>query len=274
MLSVILSCSGTRSPALSHSSSSRSSPLGSAIGFPARIGYRLKLSAASSGDRRSSSERSPSCLSFLHRAVSGPPVFPRWVQPAVLPRVPLPSGPTQEDGIPLDSGQLAASPLDRVCPDPDDPARQPSYCRIGLTAGSWLLGVWGMVRLLRTWGVAAVAGTLAGVVYISRSGAQAIAQHTECRCRLCSWPHPLGYAFLAGSVPAAWLGRAARVAAVAAISGVVAVFAPLALLIAPSVLARLGAPQRDGPSRLESGRRVGSCSAPCRADPLPVARCH
>jgi GT2 family glycosyltransferase len=34
-----------------------------------------------------------------------------------------------------------------------------------LTAGSWLLGIWGLVRLLRTWGVAAVAGTLAGVVY-------------------------------------------------------------------------------------------------------------
>jgi len=105
-----------------------------------------------------------------------------------------------------------------------------------LTAGSWLLGVWGMVRLLRTWGVAAVAGTLAGVVYVSGSGAQAIAQHTSVGVVFAVGLIPWVMRFSLARVPASWLGRAARVAAVAAISGVVAVFAPLALLIAPSVL--------------------------------------
>ena len=105
-----------------------------------------------------------------------------------------------------------------------------------LTAGSWLLGIWGMVRLLRTWGVAAVAGTLAGVVYVSGSGAQAIAQQTSVGMVFAVGLIPWVMRFSLAPIPASWLGRIARVAAVAAISGVAAAFAPLALLIPPAAL--------------------------------------
>ena len=105
-----------------------------------------------------------------------------------------------------------------------------------LTAGSWLLGIWGMVRLLRTWGVAAVAGTLAGVVFVSGSGAQAIAQQTSVGIVFAVGLIPWVMRFSLAPIPASWLARIARVAAVAAIAGVVAVLAPLALLIPPAAL--------------------------------------
>jgi GT2 family glycosyltransferase len=105
-----------------------------------------------------------------------------------------------------------------------------------LTAGSWLLGIWGMVRLLRTWGVAAVAGTLAGVVFVSGPGAQAIAQQTSVgivfAVGLVPWVMRLSLA----PIPTSWLGRLSRVAAVAAIAGLVAMLAPLVLLIPPAAL--------------------------------------
>ena len=105
-----------------------------------------------------------------------------------------------------------------------------------LTAGSWLLGIWGVVRLLRTWGMAAVAGTLAGVVYISGPGAQAIAQQTSVGIVFALGLVPWVMRFSLSPIPASWLGRTARIAAVAALAGIVAVLAPLALLISPAVL--------------------------------------
>ncbi|MGB5431434.1 MAG: hypothetical protein WBO21_00340, partial [Acidimicrobiia bacterium] len=105
-----------------------------------------------------------------------------------------------------------------------------------LTAGSWLLGIWGVVRLLRTWGVAAVAGTLAGVVFVSGTGAQAIAQQTSVGVVFAVGLIPWVMRFSLAPMGASWLARVARVAAVAAIAGVVAVLSPLALLIPPLVL--------------------------------------
>ena len=105
-----------------------------------------------------------------------------------------------------------------------------------LTAGSWLLGIWGVVRLLRTWGVAAVAGTLAGVVFVSGTGAQAIAQQTSVGVVFAVGLIPWVMRFSLAPMGASWLARVARVAAVAAIAGVVAVLSPLALLIPPAVL--------------------------------------
>ena len=104
------------------------------------------------------------------------------------------------------------------------------------TAGSWLLGVWGTVRLLRTWGIAAVAGTLAGVVYVAGSGAQALAQQTGVGMVFALGLIPWVIRFSLASIPDSWLARAGRIAGVAALAGVVAVLAPLALLIPPFVL--------------------------------------
>ncbi len=100
-------------------------------------------------------------------------------------------------------------------------------------AGSWLLGIWGVVRLLRTWGVAAVAGTLAGVVYVSGSGAQAVAQQTEVGIVIAIGLIPWAMRFSFAPVPDSWIGRLGRVASVAALSGLIALLAPLALVLPP-----------------------------------------
>ena len=104
------------------------------------------------------------------------------------------------------------------------------------TAGSWLLGIWGTVRLLRTWGIGAVAGTLAGVVYVAGSGAQALAQQTGVGMVFALGLIPWVMRFSLASIPDSWLARAGRIAGVAALAGIVAVLAPLALLIPPAVL--------------------------------------
>ncbi len=111
------------------------------------------------------------------------------------------------------------------------------FAEFVLTAGSWLLGIWGTVRLLRTWGVAAVAGTLAGVVYVSGAGAQAVAQHTQVGVVFALGLIPWAMRFSLAPVPASWLGRTGRIAAVAALSGILAALAPLTLVIAPAALA-------------------------------------
>ena len=104
------------------------------------------------------------------------------------------------------------------------------------TAGSWLLGIWGTVRLLRTWGIAAVAGTLAGVVYVAGTGAQALAQQTGVGMVFALGLIPWVLRFSLAPVQDSWLARAARVAGVAALAGIVAALAPLALLIPPAAL--------------------------------------
>lgn len=102
------------------------------------------------------------------------------------------------------------------------------------TAGSWLLGIWGTVRLLRTWGVAAVAGTLAGVVYVSGSGAQALAAQTDVGLVFAIGLIPWVMRFSFARVSVSWIGRMGRIAGVAALAGVVGLLAPLALLVAPA----------------------------------------
>jgi GT2 family glycosyltransferase len=105
-----------------------------------------------------------------------------------------------------------------------------------LTAGSWLLGIWGMVRLLRTWGIAAVAGTLAGVVFVAGTGAQALAQQTGVGMVFALGLIPWVMRFSLAPISGSWLARLGRIAGVTALAGIVAALAPLALLIAPLVL--------------------------------------
>ena len=110
------------------------------------------------------------------------------------------------------------------------------FAEFVLTAGSWLLGVWGMVRLLRTWAVAAVAGTLAGVVFVAGTGAQALAQQTGVGMVFALGLIPWLMRFSLAPIPGSWFARAGRIAGVAALAGIVAALAPLALLIPPVVL--------------------------------------
>ena len=100
-----------------------------------------------------------------------------------------------------------------------------------LTAGSWLLGIWGIVRLLRTWGVRAVAGTLAGIVYVAGPAAQAVAQETAVGVVLAIGLIPWSMRFSLAPFPASWASRIGRIAGLAVIAGISAMFAPLTLAV-------------------------------------------
>jgi len=100
-----------------------------------------------------------------------------------------------------------------------------------LTAGSWLLGIWGVVRLLRTWGVRAVAGTLAGIVYVAGPAAQALAQETAVGVVIAIGLIPWSIRFALSSFPTSWGSRIGRIAAIAVIAGLGAMLAPLTLAV-------------------------------------------
>jgi hypothetical protein len=105
-----------------------------------------------------------------------------------------------------------------------------------LAAGSWLVGIWGVVRLLRTWGIGAVAGTLAGIVYVAGPAAQAVAQETAVGVAIAIGLIPWSMRFALAPFPAAWVARVGRIAAVAALAGVTAALAPLTLAVPVAVL--------------------------------------
>ena len=105
-----------------------------------------------------------------------------------------------------------------------------------LTAGSWLLGIWGVVRLLRTWGISAVAGTLAGIVYVAGPAAQAVVQETAVGVAIAIGLIPWSMRFALAPFPASWVARVGRIAAVAVLAGVTAALAPLTLAVPVAVL--------------------------------------
>lgn len=105
-----------------------------------------------------------------------------------------------------------------------------------LTAGSWLLGIWGVVRLLRTWGVRAVAGTLAGIVYVAGPAAQAVAQETAVGVAIAIGLIPWSMRFALAPFPTSWVSRLGRIAALAVIAGISAMLAPLTLAVPVAAL--------------------------------------
>jgi len=113
-------------------------------------------------------------------------------------------------GLTLDSGRLA------------------EYVAI---AGSALLGVWGTVRLLRGWGIKAVPGTLAGLVYVTGSAYQGLASQTAIGTMIGLGVVPLVLRLALARWPKTALGRAGRVAAIGASTGIVALASPSLLLV-------------------------------------------
>jgi len=113
-------------------------------------------------------------------------------------------------GLTLDSGRLA------------------EYVAI---AGSALLGVWGTVRLLRGWGIKAVPGTLAGLVYVTGSAYQGLASQTAIGTMIGLGVVPLVLRLALARWPKTALGRAGRVAAIGASTGIVALASPTLLLV-------------------------------------------
>ncbi len=105
-----------------------------------------------------------------------------------------------------------------------------------LTTGSWLIGIWGVVRLLRTWGVRAVAGTLAGIVYVAGPAAQAVAVETAVGVATAIGVIPWSMRFALAPFPASWVARVGRIAAVALLAGIAAILAPLTLAVPVAAL--------------------------------------
>jgi len=100
-----------------------------------------------------------------------------------------------------------------------------------LVIGSWLLGIWGTVRLLRTWGVRAVAGTLAGIVFVAGPAAQGIAGGTAVGVTFALGLLPWTLRLAIAPFPDSTLHRAGRIAGVGALTAVAAALAPLTLVV-------------------------------------------
>jgi hypothetical protein len=102
-------------------------------------------------------------------------------------------------------------------------------------AGSALLGVWGMVRLLRGWGIKAVPGTLAAVVYVAGPAWQGLASQTAIGAMIAIGALPWVLRLSTARLSATSWARAGRVAAIAVTTGIVALASPV-LLVVPLVV--------------------------------------
>ena len=101
-----------------------------------------------------------------------------------------------------------------------------------LGAGALLAGIWGVMRLLRTWSISAAPGLIAGVVYVAGPAAQGIAGNTDLGTLLALGVLP--WALRIALRPTADDARAfvSRIATVIIIFGLLGALSPL-LLLAP-----------------------------------------
>lgn len=104
-----------------------------------------------------------------------------------------------------------------------------------LVAGAYLLGIWGVLRLFRTWAVEAVPGAVAGVVYVAGAAAQGIGANTDLGTLFALGVFPWVMRVAVSRWPGTRLGQAGRVAAVAALTALLGAFAPL-LIMAPTAV--------------------------------------
>lgn len=102
--------------------------------------------------------------------------------------------------------------------------------------GSSLLGVWGTVRLLRGWGIKAVPGTLAGLVYVAGPAAQGLAAETAIGAMIAVGLLPWILRLSLARWPRTPLGGVGRVAGVALTTGIAAAASPSMLLVPSAAL--------------------------------------
>lgn len=106
-----------------------------------------------------------------------------------------------------------------------------------LGAGAMLLGIWGTVRLLRTWSIPAAPGLIAGVVYVAGPTAQGIAGNTHLGSLLALGVLPWAIRLCLAPVRDGLRPLAGRLAAVVLVFGVLGAASPLMVLIPVPVLA-------------------------------------
>ncbi len=103
-------------------------------------------------------------------------------------------------------------------------------------AGAYAAGIWGSMRLLRTWGVQAVAGAVAGLVYVAGPAAHGIASNTGLGTLFALGALPWALRAALARWPRTWIGRIGRLAAVAALIALTAALAPLLLVVPGAAL--------------------------------------
>lgn len=102
-----------------------------------------------------------------------------------------------------------------------------------MVAGAYSFGIWGTVRLLRTWSIAAFPGVIAGVVLVAGGAAQGVAHATEIGTLFALGALPWALRIPLARWPRRWLARIGRVAAMAVVTGILAMLNPV-LLVFPS----------------------------------------
>jgi len=111
----------------------------------------------------------------------------------------------------------------------------PAVTSAVLTLAAFLAGVWGVSRLVRTWGVEAVPGMLAGAVLMAGPAARAIAADTGVPTLLALGVLPWALRVPLTRWPGGWIARLGRIAAAGWVSALLAVLDP-SLLVVPAGL--------------------------------------
>lgn len=100
-----------------------------------------------------------------------------------------------------------------------------------LGAGAMLAGIWGMMRLLRTWSVSAAPGLIAGIVYMAGPASQGIAGNTHIGTLLALGVLPWAFRLVLKPVGDELWAFGSRVAAVILTFGLLGALSPLLLLV-------------------------------------------
>lgn len=106
-----------------------------------------------------------------------------------------------------------------------------SFSEYLLGAGAMLSGIWGMMRLLRTWSIAAAPGLIAGIVYVAGPAAQGIGGNTHLGALLALGVLPWALRFVLKPTHGDSWALVARFASVILVFGLLGAFSPLFLLI-------------------------------------------
>jgi GT2 family glycosyltransferase len=106
-----------------------------------------------------------------------------------------------------------------------------------LGAGALLAGIWGVMRLLRTWSISAAPGLIAGVVYVAGPAAQGIAGNTDLGTLLGLGVLPWVLRLVLKPLADGWVALVTRAAGVILTFGILGAFAPMLLLLPVPVVA-------------------------------------
>ena len=132
-----------------------------------------------------------------------------------------------------------------------------------LIGGGFLVGVWGTTRLLRTWGVNPVPGTLAGLALMAGPAGRAIAEGTGLGTMVALGILPWALRLPLAKAPRTRSGWVGRVAATGWVSGLLAVASPALLLLPVAAVAALAVitPKEPGPWRAAGISGLGTLLA-------------